>query len=199
MPATNVYDYYEALQLSPSADPEMIHRVYRLLAQRYHPDNTDSGDPEAFRQVLEAYQVLSDPEKRAAYDVEHRNIRRLWWKIFDQPSAARGIEAERRKRLGILALLYVKKANDLEQPWMTIREIEDLLGCPREHLQFSLWYLRDYGLIQRGDNGRFEITAKGVDEAEKAPDTPLRSSRPLLAPAVPGYPDIPKSAAVAPD
>ena len=39
-------DYYEIMQLSPNADTETVHRVYRLLAQRYHPDNTDTGHAE---------------------------------------------------------------------------------------------------------------------------------------------------------
>ena len=39
-------DYYEFLQISPNAEPETIHRVYRFLAGRYHPDNPDTGDPE---------------------------------------------------------------------------------------------------------------------------------------------------------
>ncbi len=54
-----VPDYYEVLQISPNADPDMIHRVYRLLAQRYHPDNTASGDEKAFRTITDAYEVLS--------------------------------------------------------------------------------------------------------------------------------------------
>ena len=37
-------DYYELLQISPNAEPETIHRVYRLLAQRFHPDNGQTGD-----------------------------------------------------------------------------------------------------------------------------------------------------------
>ena len=59
-------DYYELLQISPNAEPETIHRVYRLLAQRFHPDNRDTGNTERFHQLSEAYQVLSDPERRAA-------------------------------------------------------------------------------------------------------------------------------------
>ena len=65
-------DYYEVLQISPNAQPETIQRVYRLLAQLYHPDNKETGDQALFEQVLQAYRVLSDPEKRAAYDIEHR-------------------------------------------------------------------------------------------------------------------------------
>src|SRR5579871_3915344 len=69
----SVPDYYEILQISSKADPEMIHRVYRILAQRYHPDNAATGNDTAFRAITEAYSVLSDPEKRAAYDVNFQS------------------------------------------------------------------------------------------------------------------------------
>ena len=62
-------DYYETLQISANAEPETIHRVYRLLAQRFHPDNNDTGNADRFRELAEAYEVLSDPERRAKYDV----------------------------------------------------------------------------------------------------------------------------------
>jgi len=87
-------DYYEVLQLSPNADSETVQRVYRMLAQRHHPDNQDTGDAETFKLLVEAHRVLSDPEQRAAYDLEHRSRRRLSWKIFDRPESARGMEAE---------------------------------------------------------------------------------------------------------
>lgn len=162
-----VADYYEVLQISPNADPDMIHRVYRLLAQRYHPDNTESGDEKIFRAITEAYKVLSDAEKRAGYDVQLHSQRRLRWRIFDQRQAAVGKVAEKSKRRGILDLLYTKRCNEPEKPTMTLHEIEDLLGCPREQLEFSIWYLKENGLIARQDNGRLAVTAKGVDWAEQ--------------------------------
>jgi hypothetical protein len=162
-----VADYYEILQISPNADPDMIHRVYRLLAQRYHPDNTESGDEKTFRAITEAYRVLSDAEKRAAYDVNLHSQRRLRWRIFDQRQAAVGKVAEKSKRKGILDLLYTKRCNEPEKPTMTLHEIEDLLGCPREQLEFSIWYLKENGLVARQDNGRLAVTAKGVDWAEQ--------------------------------
>ena len=79
-------DYYELLQISPNAEPDTIHRVYRLLAQRFHPDNQETGDPARFRQVTDAYQVLSDPEQRARFDVQHQQI---------APSARRPIPLDR--------------------------------------------------------------------------------------------------------
>ncbi len=162
-----VPDYYELLQISPNADPDMIHRVYRLLAQRYHPDNTASGDEKAFRAITDAYEVLSEPEKRAAYDVHLHAYRQVRWRIFDQRQAAMGKLAEKSKRRGILELLYTQRCNEPEKPSMNLHELEDLLGCPREHLEFSLWYLKENGLVARMDNGRFAVTAKGVDWAEK--------------------------------
>ncbi len=161
-------DFYEVLQVSANAEPETIHRVYRLLAQRYHPDNADSGNEETFKLVLKAYRVLSDPEQRAAYDVRHGTMRRHQFKVFEQPKAAQGMAAEKHKRQAILALLYTKRLNDTDQPAMTAIEMEELLGCPREHLEFSLWYLRENAWITRGDNGRYVITAKGVDHAEES-------------------------------
>ena len=160
-------DHYEVLQLSPNADSDTIHRVYRLLAQRFHPDNADTGNEERFKKVLEAHRILGDPERRVAYDVQWRAHQRLRWKIFDQPRAAVGLEAERRKREGILSLLYTKRMNQPEQPALTIHALEDLLGCPREHLQFSLWYLKEKAYIQRSDSGRYSITASGVEHVER--------------------------------
>jgi curved DNA-binding protein len=175
-----VPDYYEILQISTAADPDMIHRVYRLLAQRYHPDNTVTGDENAFRTITEAYNVLCDPEKRAAYDVNYQSNKQLRWQIFDQHEAVTGKAAEKAKRRGILDLLYTSRRNQPAAPAMTLHELEDLLGCPREHLEFSLWYLRENALITRSDNARYAITAKGVDFCEAEGTEPGRPSTFLL-------------------
>jgi len=159
-------DYYEILEISPNASLETIHRVYRILAQRFHPDNPQTGDADAFRGVTSAYQVLSDPEQRAAFDVHHRATRKLTWTIFDKSNPTTGADAERRKRNGVLSLLYRKRAAQPDRPSMALREFEDLLGVPREHLEFSLWYLEEGQYVQRGDSGTYVITMKGVDLAE---------------------------------
>jgi curved DNA-binding protein len=185
---SGVSDHYEALQLSPNADLDTIHRVYRLLAQRYHPDNAETGSQERFRAVAEAYKVLSDADRRAAYDVDYAMTRRLRWRIFDQRNSGEGIEAERRKRTGILALLYHKRLHAPDHPGITLNEMEDLLGTPREHLEFSLWYLKEHALVARSDNGRFAITVRGVDEAEKQAPEATGASKLLTGPAsVGGY------------
>jgi DnaJ-like protein len=160
-------DHYEVLQLSPTAHPETIQRVYRMLAQRYHPDNTDTGNEEIFKNVLEAYRVLSDAERRAAFDVRHGAVRRARWNIFESAADSRGVEGERRKRQGILALLYARRLNEPDRPATSIRELEDLLGCPRDHLQVSLWYLKEKLYLKRDDRGQYSITVDGVDECER--------------------------------
>src|SRR5687767_3839146 len=70
--ATVKRDYYEVLGVAKPADGEEIKRAYRKLAMKYHPDRAE-GDKAAaearFRECAEAYEILSDPEKRRRYDV----------------------------------------------------------------------------------------------------------------------------------
>lgn len=63
-------DYYEVLGIDKNADAATIKKAYRKLAKKYHPD-TNKGDPKAdekFKEIIEAYDVLSDEEKRKQYD-----------------------------------------------------------------------------------------------------------------------------------
>ena len=60
-------DYYEVLGLSKGASDEEIKRAYRKMAKKYHPDiNKEPGAEEKFKEVNEAYGVLSDPQTKAA-------------------------------------------------------------------------------------------------------------------------------------
>ncbi len=162
-----VLDYYELMQVSPNADPDMIHRVYRLLAQRLHPDNQESGNAELFRQLHEAYAVLSEPEKRAQYDVAHVKQRRDRWRLVEEGAATfDAVEAERVTRLTVLEVLYTRRRTSPSDPGIFDLDMESLVGRPREHLEFTFWYLMQKNLVRRADGSRLTITAEGVDYLE---------------------------------
>ena len=176
-------DHYEVLQLSPNADSETIQRVFRIMAQRYHPDNLQTGNVDLFRKVKHSYDVLIDPDKRASYDARRNALRKDRLKIFSNWQSCTGMEAEKRKRQGVLALLYAQRANNPHQPSMSIRELEDLLACPREHLEFTLWFLKERKYVARSDNNRHSITWEGVAAAERAQSAaPNPRRRRLTAP-----------------
>lgn len=160
-------DYYENLQISPNADMEMVERVFRMLAKRYHPDNIQTGDAEKFNILYKAYRVLSDPEKRAAYDAKYEQIRESKLQIYREASDSDGFENDDRIRQGVLSLLYVARRQDALNPGMGIMEFEKLLGCPQHHMEFHVWYLAEKDWIQRTDTGGYAITANGVDKASE--------------------------------
>jgi len=157
-------DHYETLQLSPNATAEMVERVYRILAKRYHPDNQNTGDALRFSAVHDAYEVLSDSTKRAQYDVHYETTRGHQWKIFDQKSAGNEREEDRRLFHGILSVLYVARRRDPRDGGVGVVTLEKMLGCPHEHLNFPLWYLKKRGFIEVMQNGQFGITVEGVDK-----------------------------------
>jgi len=67
--ATSKADYYETLGVSRDASQDEIKRAFRRLAMQYHPDrNSEPGAEARFKEINEAYEVLSDPEKRSTYD-----------------------------------------------------------------------------------------------------------------------------------
>jgi len=72
-PGLHMKDYYRILMVHPEADNEIIKAAYRRLAQLYHPDVYRKDDAESRMKIInEAYQVLSDPDRREAYDIERK-------------------------------------------------------------------------------------------------------------------------------
>jgi curved DNA-binding protein CbpA len=160
-------DHYETLQISANAEPETIHRVYRLLAQRLHPDNKETGNAARFRELAEAYEVLSDPERRAQYNIVHQQFVRDRWKVAESAEAADvDYRAEQITRLTLLELLYTRRRTEPRQPSLSMLDVEALIGRPREHLEFSIWFLTQKRLIQKGDDSGLTITADGAEYLE---------------------------------
>ena len=78
--------------------------------------------------------------------------------------------ADRAIVKGLLSILYVKRRQNIRDPGIGDLELERLLGCPAEHLEFHLWYLKEKSWIGRTENGMFAITVEGVDRANSEQD-----------------------------
>jgi curved DNA-binding protein CbpA len=165
MDTSKFIDYYEILEISPNANSGTIDRVFRHLAQRYHPDNPDAGDRQRFDVVMEAHNTLGDPGKRARYDVEHKLQAELRWKLIKQASNGKGSERDVEMQNKLLSILYVRRRQNIRDPGLGNLALEGLLGCPTEHLDFHLWYLKEKGWIGVTESGMYAITAEGVDRA----------------------------------
>ena len=166
-PETEVPDYYEFLEISPQATQETIHRVYRFLAARYHPDHVETGDIDKFAQLTAAYKVLSDPARRAEYNSQ----RAMSPSPFRDPMSSTidfmdQIEGDLNRRLGVLAILYYKRRMYPDRPEVTLLEVEERMGFPRDYLDFTMWYLAKKKYITRADNAEFTLTVEGVDFVE---------------------------------
>jgi DnaJ-class molecular chaperone len=86
------------------------------MAARFHPDNVETGDLCRFLSLKQAYETLSNPERREAYDAlcKDRDLEPM--PIFELRDFVTGVEAETNRRLGILSLLYNQRRRDPEHP-----------------------------------------------------------------------------------
>ena len=161
-------DLYEVLQISQNADPELIQRVFRLLARRYHPDNQRTGNETTFRRLRDAYTILSDPEKRAQYDALYEGQLQQRWRLLASAGRSENdFEAEQALRLTVLEVFYTRRRVEPRSPSLFPTDIEALTGTPREHLEFTLWFLVQKSLLVRSDSSSLNITALGVEYLEQ--------------------------------
>jgi len=158
-------DYYEVLQVNPRAEVGTINRIYRHLAKRFHPDNPETGNRAKFDELAEAHETLSNPEKRAAYDALYADAIDDRLHLLDEAIGCEQRDDDRVVRERLLSVLYTQRRRDLLDPGIGEIQLERLLACPREHLAFHLWYLREKKYIERTDRG-FAITVLGIDEVD---------------------------------
>ena len=162
-------DYYDLLLVSQDADNEIVERVFRVMAKRYHPDNADTNDREKFDLIVEAYETLSDPVKRAAYDAGYEHQKAEQWRSLYQASAAsKGIEDDSQIRFGILSILYQERKRSPSEPGVGQWQLEKIIGLPEKTLEFHIWYLRGKDWIERLESGMLAITPDGVDAIENS-------------------------------
>ena len=159
------WDPYEILEISPNASPQTIERMFRYLAQRYHPDREATGDADRFDQVVKAYDMLKEPNSRAAYDSRRKANVDYQWSLVEEAVDDDNLENDYMIQERVLSVLYTQRKRNPLEPGLGPIQLERLTGCPHEMLTFHLWYLKDKGWIMRMENGSVAITAEGVDQS----------------------------------
>lgn len=168
-------DLYELLQISPYAGCETIHRIYRFLAARYHPDNPETGNADMFHKVKTAYDVLSNTERRAKYDATRSGEIRAANPLSKSIDFMDDIEGEINRRLALLAVLYSRRRTSPRYPEVSLVEVETFMGFPRDYLDFTTWYLVKKGFVHQADNADYTLSVSGVDYVESQ-----RAQMPIL-------------------
>ena len=156
-------NHYETLEASQNASFETIERIFRFLAKRYHPDCSEHGDRQRFSSIVEAYETLRDPEKRAAYDARFDSQKSEENAIVREAGHASTDTADRHR---ILTLLYAQRRRNMTEPGIGISTLEHMVDVPMEVLEFHMWYFREKGWIEREESGTLSISAAGVDKIE---------------------------------
>jgi hypothetical protein len=77
------------------------------------------------------------------------------------------MEGELNRRLAVLAVLYQRRRSNAHMPEVSLADIEERMGFPRDYLDFTLWYLQKKGYVAKADNAQYALTAEGVDFVEK--------------------------------
>jgi hypothetical protein len=77
-----------------------------------------------------------------------------------------GVDGEVNRRLAVLSLLYRRCRASVENPKVSLADMETMMAFPRDYLDFTTWYLRSKKFITRDDNSDFALTVLGVDYVE---------------------------------
>jgi curved DNA-binding protein CbpA len=165
--SANFIDYYELLQVSPTADEDTIQRVFRHLAKKHHPDHQQAPDDNRFRLLVEAHDVLTNVESRADYDARYQEYWNRKWKVASEASDGSAFSVDRDTRERMLSLFYVQRRRSMASPGLGEYEVARLLRTPIELVEFHIWYLRSKGWIERLETGMLAISAAGVDQIEQ--------------------------------
>lgn len=166
LPSGKFQDHYAVLGVHPKASTEEIHKAYSALAARYSPRNPATRDHAKYDAVTLAYEILSNPETRQAFDAllpkEEEQI-----PAFSGPEFFESVHAESHRRLCILCLLYDRRRHNPANPSVPVRHIEAMVNFPAEAMFFSIWYLKHRNWIAMDDKSGLQITAEGMDYLEQ--------------------------------
>lgn len=160
-------DYYDLLKVDPDCDARTLEVAYHSFAKLYHPDSVDTADVEKFGEIIDAYKILRDSEKRANYD---RDYSAALGKPQKQPPLNGNSGLDEQTAIGdaqihaaILFQLYKKRRERAADPGVVAWLLQESLGCTDDQFEFHVWYLKSKGLLEITEHGTLAITIDGVD------------------------------------
>jgi len=156
-------DHYYVLGIDPRSDSETLQSAYAELARKYHPNNPDTGDQEAFDAVNAAYEVLSDPAQRLAFD----NLKGVGEDAacpqFSGTEFFESLGSDAGLRMALLCILYERRKKKPLKPGLPMRYVEAMLNAGLDELFFVLWYAKQRGWVSSDDKSNLLITVQGMD------------------------------------
>lgn len=160
-------DFYALLQVDSTCDATILEKAYRHFAHMYHPDHAETADVTKFQEVISAYKVLRDPEKRAEYDALYKAHRKTNFFEFVQHEdlhlSEKSAIADAEEHEKMLFYLYKRRREHADDPGIMAYHLQKLIDCSDESFEFHIWYLKSKGFIQATEDATLEITIEGVD------------------------------------
>lgn len=164
-------DHYAVLDVDPKSDSDEIQAAYAKLAQRYHPNNSATGDPEKFEAVNLAYEVLSDAELRSGFDKVKGVGQEQTAPKFTGLGFFDALGREALLRVALLCVLYDRRKIKPLAPSISVRHLETILDSTSDELTSVLWYLKQRALVRSDDKSSLHITVDGMDFVENKKPT----------------------------
>ncbi len=194
-------DHYTILGVDPKATLEAIQTAYARLERKYNVNTPESGDQDKLDSVKLAFEVLSDPVLRLEFDKikgidqDDANLMFAGLEFFDALGRQAGLRA------AMLCILYDRRRKKPSKPSLSIRHIEGMIHATNDELNFSLFYLKQKGLVVGDDKSNLQITVDGMDFLEHdqpAPDKVFPFIKPSALSLPEGSPPAEPVAAAAP-
>lgn len=157
-------DYYSILRVHPQCDAKTLETAYRELAKMYHPDHPQTADTDRFREVLEAYRALREPEDRASYNLQYSLHTGFSFEEPQSSTEGEGVAlSDADAHAKTLLYLYKRRRDYAYDPGVGPYALQQMLNCSDESFEFHVWYLRGKGFIEYTEAGTLAITVVGVD------------------------------------
>lgn len=156
-------DYYKILEVRPNCSARALETAYHSLAKKYHPDHAEEADVGKLTDVINAYKVLKDQDRRLEYDVQYARVTGYVFTEDQDLEEERAAISDADAHAKILQFLYNRRREHARDAGVGHFSLQELIGCTDEHFEFHIWYLREKGFIVSTDQGALAITIAGVD------------------------------------